>query len=285
MRTRPDRPARSLALLASAILLLAACGGSAATQPPATPQPTATAAAAGSPTATEPSASAAAETPAPAGSAASGDEVSGAATALANLTSYKFRMKLEGSFGAAMPAPSSGGPGTFTMSGTVVLKPERALEITMSGLGGGETSGIGLRYIILGDKVYMDLGGTSMEVPQEQGTSVEDMFNSLSPQEMFGKTYGGYTNDLVKVGEEQRNGVATVHYKADAKTLAAYQDLVGGTGYSDWQMDLWIAREAGYMVSAITGGTVKLDGQESKYLVSMDITNVNDPANKVTKPS
>lgn len=284
MRTRSDRSSRSLALVASAILLVAACGGSAATAPPPTPQPTSAAAATATPAASLPPASAAA-TAAPGGSSGTGSDVSGAATALANLTSYKFTMKLEGMLGGALPAASGEGSGTFTMAGTVILKPERALEITMSGLGGGETAGIGLRYLIVGDKVYMDLGGTTMEVPQDQGTNVEDMFNSFSPQEMFGKTYGDYANQLERVGEEQRNGVATIHYKASATALSAFQDLVGGAGYTDWQMDLWIAKDAGYMVSAVTGGTVKADGQESKYLVSIDITNVNDPSNKVTKPS
>ncbi len=269
-----------LAALAASSLLVA-CGGSSATTAPA-------ANATQAPPAATPAAVTPAPTPAPVATAAqggTGSQYTGAGTALDKLTSYRFKVTVSGT-GAGMAA-ASGMSGTVTMDGVVVLKPQKAMSITMTGVGGGETGGVPMKYTIIGDKAWMEIGGTAMAVPGGSTGGLEQTVDAFSPQTIFGSTYDQYLDGLQRVGEEQKNGVATIHLRADAKTLdqlaTSFGAPSGTTG--TWAMDLWVAKDGGYMVSALTKGSYQAEGSTADVLVSVDISGIDDPANAVVAPA
>ena len=271
MSSRSHRLSRFFVLVPLSALIAVACGGSAATP---TPRPAAATPAPAPPTAAG---------TAPAGAGAS--QLSNAAGALDNMTSYRFRVAVQG---AGMGGPAaSGGSGTVSMNGTVVLKPARALSVSMTGMGGTGAAGVAVTYTIVGDKAWMDLGGIAQPLPAGMLGSVEQSFDAFSPQKMFGQTFEQYLGGMKQVGEEQKNGVATLHLQADGQTLAAVAKAFGDTSGTpgDWTMDLWVARDGGYMVSAVTRGTYDVSGTQTSTVVSIDILGVNDPANKVVAPS
>ncbi len=81
------------------------------------------------------------------------------------------------------------------------------------------------------------------------------------------------------VGEEQHNGMATVHYQADASIMSTYGSMLGVTG-GTWSADVWLAKDGGYPV----GVSIKSTGGSATFEMTLDITNINDPANKVEAP-
>jgi hypothetical protein len=198
-----------------------------------------------------------------------------AASALASLRSYDFTMTLSGDAFATLLSTlgSQATPGNapFTVSGTIVLKPEKAAELTLAGF----------HMIEIGGYDYMDVGSTgNFDRIELTGGSRAD---KLAPATMFSgaikpSTVGGYE----MIGSDTKNGLATDHYRAtDAALvkLGAIADIVDAT----WAADVWIAHDGGYPVSmAIVG-----KGADSKvvYEILLDITNVNNPANGVTAPS
>ncbi len=107
------------------------------------------------------------------------------------------------------------------------------------------------------------------------------MIDNLSPAKMFGSYFDSSMAAGYKAsGDEQKNGVATVHYVADASIMADYSDLLGVTG-GTWTAEVWIAKSGGYPVST----KIECTGGSSEFLLQLDVTNVNDPANSVKAPS
>jgi hypothetical protein len=109
------------------------------------------------------------------------------------------------------------------------------------------------------------------------------MADSFAPSAMFSSmidpsTVSGFT----KVGTEQKNGVAADHYRASQAVLSdlgSELDVQGAT----WTADVWIATNGGYPVGMAIIGTAA--DKSIAYEIVFNITNVNDPANKVTAPT
>ncbi len=139
----------------------------------------------------------------------------------------------------------------------------------------------GFHIIEIGGFDYLDMTGTGAFLKTEaSGTSMADSF---SPATMFSSaidtsTAGGYT----KVGSENKNGVQADHYQASAADLAEYGSMLGVTG-ATWTADVWVAQDGGYPVSMSI--LAKATDNSVAYEIQFDITNVNDPANKVTAPT
>ena len=204
-----------------------------------------------------------------------GTELSGAVSALSDINSYKFSMTLAGGdFGSMLSAlggAGASGNAPFTMSGTIVEKPTAAADITMAGF----------HIIEVGGTDYLDMGGTGSFISYPaSGTSMADSF---APSTMFSSmmdpsTLAGFT----KVGTEQKNGVSADHYQASQAVLSQFGTAAGVTA-ANWSADLWIATSGGYPVSMAIIGTAA--DKSIAYEILFDITNVNDPANKVTAPT
>jgi hypothetical protein len=89
---------------------------------------------------------------------------------------------------------------------------------------------------------------------------------------------------MKSVGDETKNGMATTHYQADAKTLAAAAAGLAFFGLTNpkWSWDVWVAKDGGYVVSYSMNGT---GDAGSSMTMSLDITDVNSPSNVVATPS
>ena len=195
------------------------------------------------------------------GSGSGSTILTGAVKKLSDITSYKFTITMKGgSYGDLL--------GNAPMTGTVVLSPNKASDVTM----------MGMEVIEVDGNTYVNLGsGSWVKSTDSSQTSVAD---SLSPEKMFGsyitdQTASGYH----VVGDEQKNGVQAVHYTADANLMSEYGSMLGVEG-GTWTADVWIAKDGGYPVSV----KLQVTGGSEDFLFSMDITNVNDPANKIVAP-
>jgi hypothetical protein len=240
------RPALVLATLLSFALAVAACGSS------STPAPSGAASAEpsamASPASAAPSSAGASAEPSSAGaSAAPSLDVTGAAEALQNIDSYKMTITSDaGSFEAV-----------------VIRQPEPAREITITD---GSTT---TRIVIIGDQAWLDDGsGSYTNVPAAMVGAFTGMFDPL----LLVGAADAWSSGWALVGTEDKNGVQARHLHVDATTLgAAVAGFPPGA-----TVDIWVA-EAGYLVAWETTGL----GADS----SIQISNVNDPANKVEAPS
>lgn len=245
-------------------LTLAGCGSSTASP---TPNPEATRTP--QPTAVEPT-----PEPTPGSSGATGGtgpDINGAATALANLTSYRFAIAING-FGIAGLSPDA----TFSMDGTVVLKPDPALTFKMVGL----TGDTAITYVVIGTDSWMDLGsGTYIRVPSDQANA-EQLFAAFQPEKLFGTSLTGLTGGWLSVGQEEKNGVATTHYHVD-KDSPGGASLVASWGDSG-VIDSWVANDGGYLVSVRFSGIQA--GETTPFEIGFDISGIDDPANIIEPP-
>jgi hypothetical protein len=174
-------------------------------------------------------------------------DIGSLATSLANVDSYKVTITEAGA---------------DVLSGVVLTKPVAARDLTLSG---------GARVVIIGDKAWMAQGGGALTAVPE--TLASGLFAAFDPTLLLA-TFSApqWAESAQNVGKEQKNGIQATHYHIDSTTA------VGGfTGVpAGATIDLWIADE-GYLVAF-----------ESKGLgsdMSIEVTNVNDPANKVDQPS
>jgi hypothetical protein len=243
-----------LALLVAVVLAVAACGGaSTATQTP------------GATASTSPSDSPLASASPDAGSAApttgTTDGLGGAAGNLSNIESYQFKIVMSGgTFGTML--------GSAPIIGTVTTNP-KAAQMNMMGMDIVEVDG----------KTWVKFGEQWIESTDENTSSLADSF---SPDAMFGSTLSGAAADgYHPVGDEDKNGVATVHYTADTTVLSGYGDLFGVGGSATWSADVWVAKDGGYPVSMAITAT----GGDESFEMTFDITNINDPSNKVEQPN
>lgn len=252
-----------LALTGALVVMVAGCGGSASSPAASTgggasPAPAASSGGAASPAASSGGSEA---TPAASSGGVSGDAIA----ALSDLTSYKIKLVLA----AKGTTSGMGALGNVTMEGTVVLKPEKASDITT----------MGIRMVEVGGKQYIDMGSGLIESTDAGQTSMAD---SLAPEKLLGGMTS-YLSQMKSVGDEQKNGIATVHYQADEKVLGEAAAALSMMGLTDakWNWDVWIAKQGGYAVSYILKGT-GTDG--ASFSISLDISDVNSPSNVVKGP-
>jgi hypothetical protein len=240
---------RSVLALTLAGVVLAACGGA------ASPSPAATAPAV--PAATEAPSGTAASAPsiAPgASSGAPGIDLGAAAQALESIDSYRLTMTLEGATAT-------------TIQATVVRQPEPAQQLSITS--GGSTQNI----ILIDQQAWLDPGtGTYAPVPAELASGMSQAFDPVL-------LLGTFSNPLLRVGleeigREDRNGVSATHYRLDPDGPAGQAAGLpeGAT------MDLWLADEGHMVAFEATNIDPATPG------IRFDITNVNDPANRVEAP-
>jgi hypothetical protein len=228
---------------------LVACGGSASPSPSgaASSGPSASAPASSAPSASPAASSAASAEPSSAASALPSIDVGGSLGALEGIDSYRISI--------------TSGPGTY--EATVIVRPEPARAITVTS--GGSTT----RIVIIGQQAWLDTGGgTYSEVPAAMTTAFTSMFDPLLLLGSADSYAGGWTS----VGEEEKNGVQARHLHVDGTTLGGIAGFPAGAS-----VDVWVATDGGYLVAWETSGF--------PAETTIDISNVNDPANVVEAPS
>jgi hypothetical protein len=249
--------------------LLAACGGSSATKAPAAAATggvaPASAAALSQPSAA-PSVPAPSAVPSAAPSVAplpSVGDVSNAATALSNVSSYKVSITTTGGTN----------PGSFTV--VVVRKPALAESFTATNAAGKTT-----RIVVVGSDVWMDEGtGTFVKAPIP-ASALSAMTSAFDPGLFLQRANASVSlSALQTIGVETKNGVQALHLRADHSTAvpAGQPTLPPGA-----TIDIWVATNGNYLVALEMNGIVSATGPTG---VKLEITNINDPSLSVSAPS
>jgi hypothetical protein len=240
------------ALLTTIALATAACGGSTAATPAPTPTP------ASGTEATPPPAEA---TPTP----ASGTE----ATPPAALPTFDLGALTGGLPGVDSYRTETSVGGVKQYESVVVKAPVLSKAITI--FDGGEVS---QRLIVIGDEAWMADGanGAYQSVPSQLASS---MLLAFDPALMLG---GFAAVDWAKaasnLGTEQKNGVQAHHVRIDSTSfVGASAAMPPGAA-----IDAWVA-DAGYLIAW------EMTGFPEDANFSIQVTGVNDPANKVERPS
>ncbi len=147
--------------------------------------------------------------------------------------------------------------------GTVVNKPVAAKDVTLNGT---------THMVVIGSDAWVGQAGG--ELKSTPGTLAAGLFAAYDPTLLVAAFSGPvWAESAANKGTEQKNGVSTTHYRIDGTTLAnGFSGLPAGA-----TIDSWIS-DAGYVVALETTGWPSGD-------LSIQVTNIDDPANKVDRPS
>jgi hypothetical protein len=204
------------------------------------------------------------------GPSGGGPDLQDAADGLADLRSYRLSVLSQGL------VPSSGSDGRVTMTATLVQGDEPAVAFAMVGIAG--VDGVRLDAIIIGDQAWLkNAAGHWVSSPGGAG-DVEAPLTALSPPDLV-SDFDALSASLRQIGPERRNGQSTVHWQTSAGDAAA-----ASAGLSAGTVDAWLAAVGGDLVALNITGTWDIDGTPTPIVLRIDISRVNDPANRITPP-
>lgn len=243
--TRTRGAGRAGAFLIPIALVLAACGG-------ATASGGATAGTSGAPVppTTAPVDSAAPSTGLvlPSGLAIPSFDLSQLTAGLANVDSYRVDIKI-------------GDSQTYT--GTVVTKPVLSRDLLIDGK---------THVVVIGNDAWVGENGQPLApVP---AAIASGLFAVMDPTVLVGAFSGPqWAASAANQGAETKNGVNATHYRIDGSTLAAgFSGLPSGATIDTWISDTGLL--VGLEASGFPNGGL-----------SIQVTGIDDPANKVDRPS
>jgi hypothetical protein len=189
---------------------------------------------------------------------------SGLASNLDKLTSYKFTETIA----SASSGTSADSSGSFQITGTVINSPTKAMWI----------NDLGVQFITIGDQAWSSFDGTTWVTSDPNDTSL----TSLLPGNDYATWFDANSTGFSVAGDETKNGIACTHFKGSDSLSKLYSALGASANF---QADLWVAKDGNYPVSGVYGFTGSYGGQSGSFGYSFDVTNVNDPSNKVEAPT
>ena len=152
----------------------------------------------------------------------------------------------------------------------VVTKPVLSKAITTFSDDGSVDS----RLIVIGDEIWQANGtdGAFEVIPGQLGSA---MLLAFDPT-MLLSAYANldWATGATDQGTESKNGIQARHLRIDPSSLAG----LAGIWPAGSSIDIWVA-DAGYIVAW------EMSGFETGQDVSIQVTGVNDAANKVDRPS
>lgn len=237
---------RAGTILIAFALILAACGGTTSSTAPASGGTSgATSTPAGSSAAVQPS-----QAPGASAFPMPSIDISALTAGLANVDSYRISITVAG---------------VEQYKGVVVTKPVLSRDVTISG---------GTRFVVIGNEAWTAQGSEPLKsVPSQLATS---MFAAFDPTQMVGAfSSPQWAQSSLDKGTEQKNGVSAHHLVIDSTTLVGGLSGIAPGG----AINFWIA-DAGYLVAWESTGLAAGAGD-----TSIEVTNVDDPSNKVERPS
>jgi hypothetical protein len=198
----------------------------------------------------------------------------GAADALADLESYRVAVVSRGL------VPSSASDGRVTMTSTHIQGDVPAASFTMTGVDGpaGPTDDP-LRAVVIGDEAWLRSGTGAWTKSPGGAADFDAAFTALSPTELVGG-FEGLGPAFVKVGSETKNGRPTTHFRVDASDSVAAQ-----AGLTTGGVDVWVGRDASELIGILADGKVDVDGTVTAVYLRIDVTHIDDPANRVRPPA
>ncbi|MGZ8438706.1 MAG: hypothetical protein ACXW4H_05875 [Candidatus Limnocylindrales bacterium] len=153
-----------------------------------------------------------------------------------------------------------------------MTKPELSKAITIFDDSGAVTN----RYVIIGKEAWSADGPDGAFTAIPGGTDLASSMLLAYDPAMFLGAFANipWAQAATDKGMEQKNGVQAHHVRIDSTSiLGASGAIPAGAA-----IDVWVA-DAGYLVAW------EMSGFESGADFSIQVTNVNDPSNKVEKPS
>jgi hypothetical protein len=184
----------------------------------------------------------------PSGLAIPSFDLSQLTAGLANVDSYRVSITIKG---------------VEQYNGVVITNPTLSRDLTI----GGKT-----RVVVIGNDAWVGESGQPLKaVPAAIATGI---FANFDPTLLVGAFSGAeWAASSVNKGTEEKNGVSATHYRIDSTSLAAgFSGLPSGA-----TIDTWIS-DQGFLVALETTGFPNGD-------MSIQVTGVDDPANKVDRPS
>jgi len=210
------------------------------------------------------------EAPTPRPLPSGGIDLIAAADALADLDSYRVSVVSRGL------VPASTADGEVTMTSTLIQGADPAAAFTMTGVDG--LDGGRLQAIVIGEEAWLRSGSGSWLRSPGGAADFDAAFTTLSPIGLV-SGFEGLALAINRVGEERKNGEPATHYvSADGDEAAAAAGLTHGI------TNLWLAVDGGYLLGLAIEGTWDLDGTPTPIRLTINVTNVNDPANRVAPP-
>lgn len=211
------------------------------------------------------------ETLPPEDASAAPDDLVAAAEALADLDSYRVSVTTRGI------VPATTATGTVAMTSTLVQGDRPAAHFTMTGADG--FAGGRLEAIVIGDRAWFKEGSGAWQPSPGGAADFDAAFTTMSPVELV-RTFDALTPILVNAGTERRNGIRVDHLHGDASNLAATD-----AGLADGTIDVWQATNGGYLVAFdLDGSWLDDDGKPVRTILRIEVTRVNDGANRVSPP-
>jgi len=196
--------------------------------------------------------------------ASGGDSFSsGLSSNLDKLDSYKFTWTF--SAGESGASASSSLPA----SGTVINKPVKSAALNY----------FGIMYVQIGSQQWISMDEGKSYMPNPDSSSIDSML----PTKDYTTYFDSNASDYKQVGTETKNGVSCFHFQGNSSLGAMYAALAGGS--ASFHADLWVARDGNYPVSGSFGFAYASGTNAGAWGYNFDITNVNDPANKVEQPT
>jgi hypothetical protein len=207
----------------------------------------------------------------------------GLGLAYAGLQSYRYRTQVE----TQSPGAAEFAETTYMWEGAFVA-PDRGQE-SMKGSNDGVDVEGEFDGIIIGDKMWMRLGGDWAEM--ETLTRADQ----LGPPGLL-LDFNLRNLTSLEGTEETVNDVPSLHYQFGrdeisglGKKFAEQSHIFGEEGEprdlpADLQVDLWLAEDGNWPVRMLVSASDVVDGEETRFKFSLDVTDVNDPSIKIEAP-
>jgi hypothetical protein len=163
------------------------------------------------------------------------------------------------------------------MTSTLLQGEHPAAAFTMTGADGFE--GGRVQAIVIGDEAWLREGTRSWRKSPGGAADFDAAFTTMSPRELAAP-FDVLAPDLATVGIERKNGQRSEHLRAESS-----DEPVAAAGLTAGSIDLWRATTDGALVALLVDGTwVGDDGASTRVFLQIDVSHVNDPANRVVPP-
>jgi hypothetical protein len=194
-----------------------------------------------------------------------------AADALADLGSYRVAVVTSGL------VPSMAADGLVSMRSTLVQGTDPAADFTIVGLDGLEAGR--LDAVVIGDEAWLKSGSGRWTKSPGGAADFDAAFTALSPSDLVAG-FDDISPVFRKIGGETKDGRPTTHFRADSlDPLAQEAGLTAGA------VDVWLDRSGGELIAIDADGTWNVDGTATSIMLKIDVTHVDDSANKVRPPA